>query len=363
MNKPSSLLYLAAFGLALIASLAVTPVARRFAIRIGLSDEPTTRKAHPEPIALMGGIAIYGAAAVAAFLAVPGSSETMKGIFLGGLVILFVGLQDDLAGMDPWVKLLGQVTSALVLVGFGLRSQLSGIPLLDTAITVVWVVVVVNAINLSDNMDGLAGGLTAAACISYFAIAVVWGQYLVATLAALLAGGVIGFLVYNFPPAKIFMGDAGSHFLGFLLAVMGLNLKFPTKPHVVAVFIPPMVLAVPLVDMAMVTISRRRRGVPASRGGTDHTSHRLVVLGLTRRQAVLTLWATGLLCGGAALAVSKLPTPAALVLAGLFGIACIAALVWLERLGTPEGLVYEKLDDRGANPHDEPDREAKSAPE
>lgn len=342
MNKPSPLLYLVAFGVALIASLALTPLARRFAFRVGLHDEPSSRKAHPEPIALLGGVAIYGAAAVAGFLALPSASEQLKGIFLGGLVILFVGLQDDLAGMDPWVKLVGQTTAGLVLIGFGLKGNLTGVPVLDAAITVSWIVVVVNAINLSDNMDGLAAGITAAASISYFAIAVSWDQYLVAVISMVLAGGVIGFLVFNFPPAKIFMGDAGSHILGFLLAVMGLNLRFPTRPRLATLFVPVIVLGVPLTDMAMVVISRRRRGISASTGGTDHTSHRLVVRGMTRRRAVITLWIASLFCGGVALLVSNVSSGLALAITGLFGVTSLGVIFWLERLGAPESLVFDR---------------------
>lgn len=349
MNRPSPLLYLAAFGISLIAALTLTPIARRFAFRVGLHDEPSSRKAHPEPIALLGGVAIYGAAAVAAFLAVPSASEQLKGIFLGGLVILFVGLQDDLAGMDPWVKLVGQATAGLVLVGFGLKGNLSGIPALDAAITVAWIVVAVNAINLSDNMDGLAAGITAAASISYFAIAVSWDQYLVAVISMVLAGGVIGFLVFNFPPAKIFMGDAGSHILGFLLAVMGLNLRFPTRPRLATLFVPVIVLGVPLTDMLMVAISRRRRGISASTGGTDHTSHRLVVKGMTRRRVVVVLWIAGLACGGTALLVSHAPLGLALAITGLFGGVCLATIYWLERLGAPESLVFDKTETPAEN--------------
>lgn len=349
MNKPSPLLYLAAFGVALIAALALTPLARRFAFRVGLHDEPSSRKAHPEPIALLGGVAIYGAAALAGFLAVPSASEQLKGIFLGGLVILFVGLQDDLAGMDPWVKLVGQATAGLVLVGFGLKGNLTGVPALGAAITVAWIVVVVNAINLSDNMDGLAAGIAAAASISYFMIAVSWDQYLVAVISMVLAGGVIGFLVFNFPPAKIFMGDAGSHILGFLLAVMGLNLRFPTRPRLATLFVPVIVLGVPLTDMVMVAISRRRRGISASTGGTDHTSHRLVVRGTARRRVVVVLWITSLLCGGIALLVSHIPLGPALAITGLFGVGCLGAIFWLECLGAPESLVFDKTETPSGN--------------
>lgn len=350
MKEPSPLIYLAAFGAALAGALAITPLMRRFASRVQLADGPSERKAQPEPIALLGGVAIYAAAAAAVLAAFPSEvkSTQMKGIFLAGLVILVSGLQDDISGMDPWLKLISQATAGLVLVGFGMRANLTSIGLVNIAVTVLWVVAVVNAVNLADNMDGLATGLALAACASYFVIAVIWDQYLVATLAAVLAGGCLGFLVYNFPPAKIYMGDAGSHFLGFLLAVMGLTLRFPSRPHWVSVLVPLFVLAVFFFDATMVTVSRLRRGVPVSLGGTDHTSHRLVVAGLTRRQVVLAMMGAGVACGLAALVVVRLAPLPAYAVAAVFGGLVGLAVWWLERIGAPGELVYEKASGSGS---------------
>ncbi len=275
-------------------------------------------------------------------MVVPTAARTLKGVLLAGIVILLVGLQDDIQGMDPWLKLVGQATAALVLVGFGVSAAPTSIGVLNTVITVVWILAIVNAVNLSDNMDGLAAGLCVVACAGYFALAVVFDQYLVATLAAAIAGGALGFLIYNYPPAKIFMGDAGSHILGFVLAVMGILIEFPTVKKPIALLVPGLVLAVPLLDMALVVISRIRRGVPVSRGGTDHASHRLVVWGLNRRGAIAVLWAAAALASVAAFVAVKLPGWWGAAPIAAYSMAAIAAVGVLEHRGAPDGLVFDR---------------------
>lgn len=341
MNRPPLWLYPAVFVLSAGAAVAFTPLLRRFAIAQGLSDAPSERKAHPEPIALLGGVAIYAASGIVLWMAVPAAARTLRGVLLAGLVILVVGLQDDVSGMDPWLKLVSQVTAALVLVGFGVSATPTGIGIVDTAMTVVWIVAIVNAMNLSDNMDGLAAGLCVLSCAGFFALAVAFDQYLVATLAAVLGGGALGFLVYNYPPAKIFMGDAGSHLLGFLLAVMGILVGFPTVKKPIGLAIPALVLSVPLLDMALVVVSRIRRGVPVSRGGTDHASHRLVAWGLDRRAAIALLWAASAIGCATAFAAAKLPGWWGAVPIGLYLPAALAGLGALEHRGAPETLVLE----------------------
>jgi UDP-GlcNAc:undecaprenyl-phosphate GlcNAc-1-phosphate transferase len=342
VNKPPVWLYPAAFAVALVTSLLAMPVLRRFALAQGLADSPSERKAHPEPIALLGGIGIYAASGLALWLLVPTAARILKGVFLAGLVILVIGLQDDVAGMDPWLKLVGQATAALVLVGFGIGSTLTKVAVIDAALTVVWIVVVVNAMNLSDNMDGLAAGLAFVACAGYFALAVSSDQYLVATLSVVLGGGTLGFLAFNYPPAKIFMGDAGSHLLGFLLAVMGLLLRFPDVPKPVGLAVPAVVLAVPLLDTALVTVSRIRRGVPVTRGGTDHASHRLVVWGLDRRGAITVLWAAGLLGSIASFWAVRIGNSWGLLPLGAYMFLALLGATWLEARGAPAGLVFDR---------------------
>ncbi len=342
MNRPPSWLYPTAFALSVGAAALFTPFMRRYAVAQGLADQPSERKAHPEPIALLGGVAIFAASGLVLWAVVPTAARTLKGVLLAGLVILVIGLQDDVAGMEPPLKLIGQVTAALVLVGFGVTASVTRIAPIDAALTVFWVVAVVNAMNLSDNMDGLAAGLCVVSCGGFFALAVTSDQYLVATLAAVLGGGCLGFLFYNYPPAKIFMGDAGSHLLGLLLAVMGILVKFPDTYKPLGLAVPVLVLAVPLLDTALVVISRLRRGVPVSRGGTDHASHRLVVWGLTRRGAIAVLWSVSALGSLAALGAANLRGWWGVVPVAGFALFALVALAVLEKRGAPEGLVFDR---------------------
>jgi UDP-GlcNAc:undecaprenyl-phosphate/decaprenyl-phosphate GlcNAc-1-phosphate transferase len=344
MSRPSNWLYLWIFVAAFAGAFVLTPLAAHFARRFGVVDSPNARKAHIEPVSLLGGMAIYGGTFGAAWTLVAGGRPELKAFFLGGLVILVFGIQDDISGMDPWVKTLGQATAALVLVGFGVQVRLTGVTLLDVVLSVVWVVAVVNAFNYQDNMNGLATGLAALSSLAFFTIAVVTNQYLVAVLSVGLAGGAIGFLPSNFPEARIFMGDAGSLFLGYVLAFLGIRLRFLDRPKSSTFIVPAIVLALPLFDAGLVTLSRARRRLPVTRGGTDHTSHRLTRLGRSPRGAVVTLWFVQACLGGAAFAVARLGRSAEVVVV----VACVAlgalALVVLERPSVTRSLPMGPVD-------------------
>lgn len=307
MTEPSSWLYLGVFVAALAGGALLTAAARRLAHRMGVVD--ATALARPDaagPVPLLGGLAIYGGAVLAAWNLVPGARHELKGLFLAGLVILVFGMADDVSAMDPWLKLVAQATSALVLAGFGVQVHLTGVDVVDVALTVLWVVAVVNAVNYQDNVDGLAAGLAAVSCLGLFALAVTESQYLVAVLSVGVAGGALGFLRSNFPIARQFMGDAGSMFLGFVLAFLGIRIHFLDQPKSAVLAVPLLVVAVPLFDALMVTLSRARRGTPVTRGGKDHTSHRLIALGLTPTRAVAALWGVQAVACAAALAVARL---------------------------------------------------------
>ncbi|MCJ7620254.1 MAG: undecaprenyl/decaprenyl-phosphate alpha-N-acetylglucosaminyl 1-phosphate transferase, partial [Anaerolineae bacterium] len=204
---------------------------------------------------------------------------------------------------------------------------------LNLLITFLWILGITNALNLLDNMDGLSGGVGAVAAAFFLLLAALNGQYLVASLAAALLGVCIGFLVYNFNPASIFMGDAGSMFLGFVLAAVGIKLRFPNHPNVITWMIPVVVLGLPIFDTTLIVVSRLRRGInPLTNPGKDHVSHRLVSLGLSQRQAVILLY--GVCCGLGL--VGLLIMHAGLVPAYALGIAVfligVASLVCLERV-------------------------------
>jgi UDP-GlcNAc:undecaprenyl-phosphate GlcNAc-1-phosphate transferase len=280
------------FATALVCAVSVTPLARRLALHTGFLDHPNARKIHRGPIPRLGGVAIYGACILALILfADRFYVPQMVGIVIGATWVSFLGLWDDRVGLPAGLKLVGQIAGALILVVTGVTVELAPYLLVNAAITVFWVIGITNAMNLLDNMDGLAGGVAAIAAAFFLLLAAQNGQYLVGSLSAALLGAAIGFLIYNFSPARVFMGDTGSLFIGFLLAAVGIKLRFLNLPVTATWFIPILVLGLPIFDTTLVFISRLRRGMnPLTHPGTDHTSHRLVARGLTRREAVLTLY-------------------------------------------------------------------------
>lgn len=314
------------FVLALLFSVLVTPVARRVAHRYSVVDAPSARKIHASPVPLLGGGAIY--LAVILSLALFGHLEYVQqtaSILIGATLMSMLGVWDDKWGLRPLAKLLGQLVAASILFYSGIHVEFLHNGVLNYAATVLWVVVITNALNLMDNMDGLAGGVAAVASIFFFLIATLTNQILIAPMAAVLVGACVGFLYYNFNPAYIFMGDTGSLFLGFMLAAVGIKLRFPANYDIVTWMVPVLVLGVPLFDTTLVTLSRIRRGIPISRGGKDHLSHRLVALGFTKREAVMMLYLIQGALGVAALVVMQADiyegysVGAVVLLAALFG--------------------------------------------
>lgn len=310
------------FSAALAFAIGVTPVARRVAWRTGLTDAPTEGKVHSQPTPLLGGVAIYAAVMVALILfADRREVSQLAGILLGATLVSFVGLWDDRQPLRPVLKLAGQLGAVAVLVVAGVRVQLTGNVMVDTTLTVLWMLAVTNALNFMDNMDGISGGVAAIAAAGLLLLAVANDQRLVAPLAAALLGACLGFLVYNFNPASIFMGDGGSLFLGFALGALAIKLRFPGQPTNVTWMVPVLVLAVPLFDLSLVVISRLRREVnPFTTGGQDHLTHRLVASSFTQREAALVVYLLCCVAGGLALFVSQAGGPAAwIVLAAVVG--------------------------------------------
>lgn len=285
---------------------------RHLALRHGVLDHPGERKVHRDPVPLLGGVAIVGSfylvalahiggLAVASYFGVNwmenelllflGEDAKIKvaGILAGGFLIFMLGVVDDLRVLTPWVKLLGQIVAASTLVLSGLRIEmfiLSNI-WLSAAVTILWVVLLTNSMNFLDNMDGLCGGVTIIACLSFF-LCVQTDDTLVRVLLMLLAGGAGGFLYFNLNPARIFMGDAGAMFCGFMLATVTVLGTFHVEstPSRIAVAAPLLALSVPLFDTLSVIYIRWRSGQHIMLGDKRHFSHRLVDLGMTHRQAV-----------------------------------------------------------------------------
>ena len=292
--------YLVILAGAALLSLVLVPLALRVALRLGALDHPGGHKQQPSAVPHLGGVAMVVAFAVAVLVAAlvrpPVAGLAQLATILGlAVAVSLVGLVDDLWGLSPWLRLVVVGAAAGGLWAAGVGTNLFGGGVLDLAVTVLWVVGVTNAINLLDNMDGLSAGVAAIAAVFFWLIAVLHGQFLVAALSLALVGCAMGFLRHNFHPARIYMGDAGSLCLGFLLAVLGVKLEVPTDP-VIAAFVPILVLGLAIFDTALVTVTRITRGVSPFEGGRDHASHRLVALGVPVPLAVglLYLAATGL---------------------------------------------------------------------
>lgn len=324
------------FATALIFSALATPVARRVALRIGVVDAPNARKIHTSPVPLLGGAAIYVGFMLALILL--GDRFYVReliGIFLGATLVSLFGLADDRWGLHAYLKLGGQFLAGAVLMLGGTRILLfqGNWEWLNYALTLIWVVGITNALNLLDNMDGLSGGVATVAAAFFLLLAAMSGQYLVGALAAALVGACVGFLRYNLNPATIFMGDTGALFIGFLLSALAIKLRFPANVPWITWMVPLCVLAVPIFDTTMVSISRLRRGQnPLTTPGKDHISHRLVALGLTRREAVLTCYLLGCASGMVAVYISSAATPDAFIAAGLLVLAGIIGILWFERV-------------------------------
>jgi UDP-GlcNAc:undecaprenyl-phosphate GlcNAc-1-phosphate transferase len=293
-------LLLAWFAAALVAALA-TPLAMRLAWRVGLVAKPRPDRWHRRPTPLLGGLAI----AAGFFAVVPWGvawSPTVIGILAGAVLAVGLGLWDDARGMRADVKLASQIAIACAPLVAGVRIDMIPIAALSLPLAIVWIVGVTNAFNLLDNMDGLAAGVAAVTAATLAVHAALLDQMPVAYVTAALGGATTGFLVFNANPARVFMGDCGSLLLGYTLATVALWGTSSLASNVVlALLVPVAVMALPILDTTLVTLQRLWHGRPVVQGGRDHLSHRLVALGLSERQAVLTLYLIAALAGGLAL--------------------------------------------------------------
>ena len=292
-------LYVTAFFIALGMSLTMTPLVRKAAIKLDIVDRPDAkRKIHFEAIPYLGGISIY-LGTMAGFFFVFGHVPQFNSLLVGASAVLLIGLVDDRYGMNPLVKLTGQIGAAFLAVHSGMRFELFGTVLLDYPLGILWIVGITNAINLLDNMDGLSSGIVAISSFFLFLVSAAHGQYLVSAVFLALCGACLGFLWYNFEPATIFMGDTGSLFIGYVLAVTAMKFRLPWG-DVYEFLVPVMALALPILDTTLVTWSRTAKGRKVYLGGKDHTSHRLVQKGLSHRRSVLCLYGLNAICGVAA---------------------------------------------------------------
>jgi UDP-GlcNAc:undecaprenyl-phosphate GlcNAc-1-phosphate transferase len=332
---------LLAFLIAASASLLLTVPVRALAIRVGMVDLPGPRKVHLKPIPLLGGLAIYGGVMLAILIVFDGPARAqVVGIVSGATLVTVVGFLDDRGWLHHQIKLFaGMPLAAVILLISGIHAQVFSLVVrgslgywLDAALTVVWVVGITASFSILDHMDGLCAGVAAMASVFFAMIAYLSGQTLVATLAASVLGAAAGFLRWNFKPAKIFMGDGGAMFLGFLMATLALKLRLDHSSSLATWLAPVLILGATIFDTTLVTISRSRRGLlPFATPGKDHSAHRLANLGLGQRGAVLTIYLVGALSGGAAILVTYLSNRAAALAGLVVALAMLIAIVWLER--------------------------------
>lgn len=314
-------------------SCLATLLAREVARRRGYIAKPKLDRWHKLPTAMHGGVAIFVVTIVLCMALLPVRMDFAVIIGASGLLFI-VGLLDDIYNIKPYQKLVGQLMGATVVIGFGLRLPLTGYELVDIWITVFWLVGITNALNLLDNMDGLASGIAVIAAVSLAIGFASGGQMTEAIFASIFIGALLGFLIFNFNPASIFMGDSGSMFVGFLLASSVLLSSSGGKSRGIfsILAVPVMILFVPIFDTTLVTILRKLWGRRVSQGGRDHTSHRLVALGLSERTAVLMIYAFAICAGLLALAVNQLRTTQSLALIALFTIILSIIGVYLSKV-------------------------------
>ena len=324
--------YIVAFTTALAVAYFATPRVKDFAIKVGALDAPDDRKVHTKPIPRMGGLAIYAAFVLAVLASMYVSREVM-GLLVGGTVILIVGIIDDLKPLPARVKLLGQIIAAAVLVMFDIKiewltnpfGEMIYVEYLAIPLTILWVVGLTNTVNLIDGLDGLAAGVSTIASVTILLVALQQNFWTVAVLTAALAGSALGFLQHNFNPAKIFMGDTGSMFLGYMLAAISI-LGTVKSAATIALIVPIVALGLPILDTAFAIIRRYMSGRPIFKPDKGHLHHRLLEMGLTQKQAVLLMYVMSGCLGLSAIALTEVNKSfGAFIIVALLGIAFVGA--------------------------------------
>ncbi|MGF1499110.1 MAG: glycosyltransferase family 4 protein [Elainellaceae cyanobacterium] len=322
---PSQLYHLVAFLISVIVVLLSTPIVKAIGLTSGRVDLPGDRKVHDRPMVRLGGVSIFLGSLVALLVVwglggfgilPPHKEYEIWGVTIGGLAFFLIGLADDLYNLSPLVRLVMQVSIAGAAWGVGVQIAFVKIPFvgitqlpdsISLLLTVLWLVGMANAINWIDGLDGLAAGVSGIAAVVMLIVSLFMNQPAAALIVAALAGGALGFLRYNFNPAQIFMGDGGAYYMGFTLAGVGVIglLKSVTT---VAVLLPFLILAVPILDMSAVIIDRLRRGKSPFIADKRHLHHRLLKAGLSHRTTVLFIYSLTLWVGSLALVVARIPS-------------------------------------------------------
>lgn len=300
------------FAIPFIIALVLTPLVRLFAIKIKAVDQPGERKVHTKPMPLLGGLAIFIAVIVALRIFTDLTEGPLLWIFLGSIVIVLLGIVDDIKPLSVKVKLLFQTIAAIIVVAGGITIDFINIPLTDNIIefgnfsyiiTVLWIVGITNALNLIDGLDGLATGVASISLASIFVMALIMGNTEIMTITLIILAASLGFLVYNFYPAKIFLGDSGSLYLGFILATISI-LGFKNVAFVSFIF-PIAILAVPIFDTLFAIVRRFRKRKRITSADRGHMHHCLLAMGFSHRKTVLIIYGISALFGVVAITISQ----------------------------------------------------------
>lgn len=338
--------FLGTFALSFFSTVVATVIVKKIAIKFSFLDMPSGRKQHSQPIPLGGGVAVMIGVALPVLLGVLVAwfyrdfglftflPQTITGqfggifyklpvlllIFFGGVVILVLGLVDDKKGLSPYFKLLIEIIVSLALVLGGVRvsffvgdSTLGN--LVSVILTMFWIIGITNAFNLLDHMDGVSGGIAFVVSLSLFVIAFQTGELFIASLVSAISGACLAFLCFNFPPAKIFLGDAGSLFIGYMLGALTVVFTFYKGgyPHY-SIFVPIIIMAVPIFDVVTVVIVRFIQGRNIFKGDRNHLAHRLLNLGMSAKETVLTIYALTLCTGLAAILLYQVRQSGAIII-------------------------------------------------
>lgn len=304
--------YFVPFLIALIVAYVLTPGVKKLAIKVGAVDKPNARKVHTHAIPRLGGLAIYIGFMAAVLFCVPVRHELL-GLLLGCTAIVALGIWDDICNIPAKVKLVGQIVAACIPIAFGIQIEWLTNPfgtlivlpeLVAVPVTIFWIIGFTNTVNLIDGLDGLAAGVSFIASVSMFLLAYTMNQYLSAMIIVAMAGAALGFLQYNFNPAKIFMGDTGSMLLGYTMAVAAV-LGLVKTAATIALVVPLIALGLPILDTLFAIIRRKMSGVPIFQPDKGHLHHRLLALGMSQKQAVLIMYFVSIVLGIVALFVAN----------------------------------------------------------
>jgi UDP-GlcNAc:undecaprenyl-phosphate GlcNAc-1-phosphate transferase len=326
------------FIVAALLSMYGVPIARRAALKFGIVDKPDGRLKHQrEPVPYLGGVAIYLAFLVSLAFTFEFRHDVL-GIVLSGTLIVMLGLIDDFGVLSPGTKLTGQLLAVFVLIKSGIRIEIVSLPdWIDMALTVLWMIGIINAFNLLDIMDGLSAGVGIISAAFLCAVAILNGDQTIAFMLAALMGSLLGFLRYNWRPASIYMGDSGAMFIGLMLGALSMMGKY-TEGHSVSLLTPVLILGMPIFDTLFVMYIRFLRGLPIFLGSPDHMAIRLRHWGLSVTHVVVISYLGAALLGGIGLLVMTVPPQPAMIVSGLTLLCLSVAALALTRLNVSSGV-------------------------